>query len=161
MSNQIEKLLDETSWQILAILQENARIPFKELGKQVGLSAPAVAERVRRLEEAGVITRYRAELDLKKLGLPIVAFLTLKSFGHTCEEVKSLLHECLEIRGCYRVTGSDHYLAKVSVTSVNHLEQLVDRFIPYATVTTSIVLSTPFTERAIDNDIFPECDQNF
>ena len=154
MDFQLPKLLDETSWQILAILQENARIPFKELGKQVGLSAPAVAERVRRLEEAEVITRYRAELDLEKLGLPIVAFITLKSFGHRCEEVKSLLHESLEVRACYRVTGSDHYLAKVSVTSVSHLEQLVDRFIPYATVTTSIVLSTLFTQRAINHDIF-------
>ncbi|WP_414623760.1 Lrp/AsnC family transcriptional regulator [Calothrix sp. CCY 0018] len=154
MNNQLQKLLDETSWQILAILQENARIPFKELGEQVGLSAPAVAERVRRLEEAEVITRYSAELDLEKLGLPIVAFITLKSFGHNCSEVRSLLHKCPEVRGCYRVTGSDHYLAKVSVTSVSHLEQLVDRFIPYANVTTSIVLSTPFTERAINNDIF-------
>ena len=153
MNNSSEKLLDDTSWQILAILQENARIPFKELGKQVKLSAPAVAERVRKLEEAGVITRYRAELNLEKLGLPIMAFVTLKSFADKCDELKILLHKCPEVQSCYRVTGSDHYLAKVSVTSVGHLERLVDRFIPYATITTSIVLSTPFEERAVSKGI--------
>jgi Lrp/AsnC family transcriptional regulator, leucine-responsive regulatory protein len=153
MNSHIEKLLDDTSWQILTILQENGRIPLKELGKQVGLSAPAVAERVRRLEEAGIITGYRAELNLEKLGLPIMAFITIKSFGHSCQEVRSLLHECREVISCYRVTGNDHYLAQVSVTSVSHLEQLIDRFIPYATITTSIVLSTSFAGRIIDNVI--------
>jgi Lrp/AsnC family transcriptional regulator, leucine-responsive regulatory protein len=154
MNDGLEKLLDATSWQILAILQENGRIPFKELGKQVGLSAPAVAERVRRLEEAGIITRYRAELNLEKLGLPIIAFIYINPFGHTCDEVRSLLHECREVISCYRVTGNDRYLAQVSVTSVSHLEQLIDRFIPYATITTSIVLSTPFIGRTIDDGIF-------
>lgn len=154
MNDRPDKLLDNTSWQILAILQENARIPFKELGRQVQLSAPAVAERVRKLEEAGIITRYRAELNLDKLGLPIMAFVTLRSFADKCDELKLLLHESLEVQSCYRVTGSDHYLAQVVVTSVNHLEQLVDRFIPYATITTSIVLSTPFVNRATDQDVF-------
>ncbi|MEM7553832.1 MAG: Lrp/AsnC family transcriptional regulator [Cyanobacteria bacterium P01_A01_bin.84] len=154
MNIQLQKLLDKTSWQILAILQENARIPFKELGKQVGLSAPAVAERVHRLEEVGAIARYRAELDLEKLGLSITAFVTLKSFGHSCEEVRSLLNERPEVQSCYRITGSDHYLAKVSVTNVRHLEQFLDRFIPYASITTSIVLSAPFVERAVNHDIF-------
>lgn len=153
MNDRSEKLLDNTSWQILAILQENARIPFKELGKQVKLSAPAVAERVRKLEDAGVITRYRAELNLEKLGLPIMAFITFRSFPDKCEELKQLLNESPEVQSSYRITGSDHYLAKVSVTSVGHLEQLVDRFIPYATITTSIVLSTPFVNRTIGSDI--------
>ena len=134
-------------------MQENARIPFKELGKQVGLSAPAVAERVRRLEDAGIITHYGAELNLEKLGLPIMAFITLKSFADKCDELKLLLHECPEVQSCYRVTGSDRYLAKVSVTSVSHLERLVDRFIPFATITTSIVLSTPFEARAISKNV--------
>ncbi|MGD2180757.1 Lrp/AsnC family transcriptional regulator [Lusitaniella coriacea] len=154
MNDRPEKLLDNTSWQILAILQENARIPFKELGKQVKLSAPAVAERVRKLEEAGIITRYRAELDLEKLGLLITAFVTFRSFPDKCDELKQLLNETPEVQSSYRITGSDHYIARVSVTSVGHLEQLVDRFIPYATITTSIVLSKPFAERAIGKDIF-------
>lgn len=159
-SDRESKILDGTSWRILKILQENARIPFKELGKQVGLSSPAVTERVRRLEDAGIITSYRAELDLEKLGLPIIALVTIKSFGHSCEEVRSLLHKLSEVQSCYRVTGSDHYLAKVAVTSVSHLEQLVDRFIPYSTVTTSIVLSTPISGRIIDDNIFPEVVEN-
>jgi Lrp/AsnC family transcriptional regulator, leucine-responsive regulatory protein len=156
MIDNSQKLLDDTSWQILTILQENARIPFKELGQRVGLSSPAVAERVRRLEEAGIITGYHAELNLEKLGLPITAFISIKSFGHRCDEVRSLLQQRPEITECDRVTGNDHYLAKVLVRSVSHLEELVDRFIPFATVTTSIVLSTPVHRRIIKNDIFTE-----
>lgn len=156
MTTNPQKLLDETSWQILAILQEDARIPFKELGQKVGLSSPAVAERVRRLEEVGIITRYRAELNLEKLGLAIAAFITIKSFGHRCNEIRLLLQESPEVEACYRVTGSDHYLLKVAVTSVSHLEQLVDRFIPYATVTTSVVLSVPVARRTISDAIFPK-----
>ena len=156
--NEREKLLDHTGWQILSILQQEGRIPFSELAKRVDLSPPAAAERVRRLEEAGVITRYRAELDLEKLGLPIMAFIHINPSGHSCQEVRSLLQDCPEVRSCYRVTGSDRYLAKVSVTSVGHLEQLVDRFIPYATIITSIVLSTPFVGRAIGSEILKQDD---
>jgi Lrp/AsnC family transcriptional regulator, leucine-responsive regulatory protein len=156
MIDNSQKLLDDTSWQILTILQENARIPFKELGQRVGLSSPAVAERVRRLEETGIITGYHAELNLEKLGLPITAFISIKSFGHRCDEVRSLLQQRPEITECDRVTGNDHYLVKVVVTSVSHLEELVDRFIPFATVTTSIVLSTPVRRQIINYDIFPE-----
>jgi Lrp/AsnC family transcriptional regulator, leucine-responsive regulatory protein len=151
-----QKLLDETSWQILTILQEDARIPFKELGQRVGLSSPAVTERVRRLEEAGIITRYRAELNLEKLGLTIAAFITIRAFGHRCDEIRSLLQESPEVESCYRVTGSDHYLVKITVKSIGHLEQLVDRFIPYATVTTSVVLSVPVARRTISEAIFPK-----
>jgi Lrp/AsnC family transcriptional regulator, leucine-responsive regulatory protein len=156
MIDNSQKLLDQTSWQILKILQEDARIPFKELGQKVGLSSPAVADRVRRLEEAGIITRYRAELNLEKLGLPLRAFITIKSFGHRCNEIRTLMQESPEVQACYRVAGNDHYLVKVAVTSVSHLEQLVDRFIPYATVTTSIVLSVPVAGRIIDDAIFPK-----
>jgi Lrp/AsnC family transcriptional regulator, leucine-responsive regulatory protein len=151
-----QKLLDASSWQILTILQEDARIPFKELGQRVGLSSPAVTERVRRLEEAGIITRYRAELNLEKLGLAISAFITIRSFGHRCDEIRSLLQASPEVESCYRVTGSDHYLVKVAVTSVSQLEQLVDRFIPYATVSTSVVLSVPVARRTITEAIFPK-----
>lgn len=147
------KLLDETSWQILSILQEDARIPYKDLGQRVGLSSPAVTERVRRLEESGIITRYRAELNLEKLGLAIAAFITIESFGHRCDEIRSLLQNSPEVEACYRVTGSHHYLVKVAVTSVSHLEQLVDRFIPYATVTTSVILSVPVAGRTITETI--------
>ncbi len=156
MIDNSQKLLDDTSWQILTILQENARIPFKELGQRVGLSSPAVAERVRRLEETGIITGYHAELNLEKLGLPITAFISIKSFGHRCDEVRSLLQQRPEIIECDRVTGNDHYLAKVVVTDVSHLEELVDRFIPFATVTTSIVLSTPVSRQVINHNIFPQ-----
>ncbi|KAM3114770.1 Lrp/AsnC family transcriptional regulator [Phormidesmis sp. 146-33] len=156
MTQNAQKILDATSWRILTILQEDARIPFKELGQRVGLSSPAVAERVRRLEESGIINCYRAELDLEKLGLPIAAFVMIKSFGHRCQEVRSLLQESPEVQACYRITGNDHYLVKVVVTSVSHLEQLVDHFIPHAAVTTSVVLSVPVSGRVIDDAIFPK-----
>ena len=154
--NSTQKLLDETSWQILMILQKEGRIPFKELGKRVGLSAPAAAERVRKLEEVGIIIGYQAKLDLVQLELPVVAFITIKTFGEGCSRIRSLLQECPEVLSCYRVAGNDHYLAKVAAISVSHLEKIVDRFIPYATVTTSIVLSIPVAERTISTAIFPE-----
>jgi Lrp/AsnC family transcriptional regulator, leucine-responsive regulatory protein len=93
---------------------------------------------------------------LEKLGLPIKAFITIKSFGHRCDEIRTLMQECPEVLESYRVAGNDHYLVKVAVNSVSHLEQLVDRFISYATVTTSIVLSVPVAFRIVDDAIFPQ-----
>ena len=154
-----QKLLDGTSWRILTILQEDARIPLKELGRRVGLSAPAVGERVRRLEEVGIIIGYQAKLNLDKLELPVAAFIAIKAFGEGCSRIRTLLQECPEILSCYRVTGNDHYLVKVAAMSVKHLEQIIDRFIPYATVTTSIVLSVPISEQTISEEIFPKASQ--
>jgi Lrp/AsnC family transcriptional regulator, leucine-responsive regulatory protein len=128
--------LDDLDWGILGELQGNARITFSELGRRVSLTPPAVAERVRRMEDAGVITGYRVELDHTKVGLPILAFVRLRAAGDVILE-------------CHRITGEDSYIVKVAVRSVEHLERLVDSLMPYAETVTSLVFSSPVRTRTI------------
>lgn len=149
MALEIERLLDETGWHILEALQENARLSFSELGQRVGLSSPAVAERVRRMEDAGIITGYRAEVNIAKIGYPITAIMRLNPLGERCSRLNMLVREMPEILECYRVTGEDCHVMKVVVSSVEHLESLIDRLSVHGQVTTSIVLSTPVTRRIV------------
>lgn len=142
-------LLDAVSWRILGALQENARLSYSELGRRVGLTPPAVAERVRRLEEAGVITAYRLELDLEKLGLTLTAIIRLAPRGRPNSELGRLLSIQPEVLECHHVTGQDCYVIKVAVTSVAHLEVLIERLWQHGETTTSIVLSSPVTHRVI------------
>ncbi|MDX2215621.1 MAG: Lrp/AsnC family transcriptional regulator [Oculatellaceae cyanobacterium bins.114] len=149
MTLESEPLLDDVSWEILRILQDNARISYSELGRQIGLSSPAIADRVRRLEEAGIITGYRAELNLEKLGLPIVAFMRVVSPPGQFTNIGNSFARVPEVLECHRVTGSDDYILKVAVSSVTHLESLIDKF-PHSQVITLIVLSSPVKRRTID-----------
>lgn len=150
MALESEKLLDDVGWHILRSLQEDARISWSELGRRVGLSSPAVVERVRRMEEAGIITAYRAEVDLSKLGYPILAFMRFGSMPGESSALSALFQKHPEVLECHRVTGSDDYIVKVAVSSVAHLEQLVDQF-TRSQITTLIVLSSPITHRVIEN----------
>src|ERR687891_2242379 len=144
------RALDETGWAILRELQENARITFSELGRRVSLTPPAVAERVRRMEDSGVITGYRVELDHARVGLPILAFVRLRAAGDIkCLELGELTKDIPEILECHRVTGEDSYIVKVAVRSVEHLERLVDSLMPYAETVTSLVFSSPVRTRTI------------
>lgn len=143
--------LDAVSWRILAELQENARLSFTELGRRVGLTPPAVAERVRRLEEAGVITGYRLELSVERLGYPLLAFVRVASRGvQTAADVTRGVEELPEVLECHHVTGEDCYILKVAVQSVRHLEAFLDRVLRYGNTTTSIVISSPVTRRVIE-----------
>lgn len=148
-----EKLLDDTGWQILASLQENARISFKELGQQIGLSSPAVAERIRRMEDAGIITGYRVELNLEKLGLPMTAFIRISSAGEKCVKFSKIISDLPEVLECHRITGSDHFIIKVVVSSTAHLETLIDQLVIYGQLTVSVVLSSPIKRRQIEQHI--------
>ncbi|HNP87105.1 MAG: Lrp/AsnC family transcriptional regulator [Chloroflexi bacterium SZAS-1] len=150
MSLHSEALLDDINWKLLRLLQANARSSFSDLGRAVGLSAPAVAERVRRLEEAGVIDGYYAAVNPAKVGLPLLAFMRLAEVGDRGERVAALARNLPEVLECHRVTGSDSFLLKIMAISIAHLEALIDRFNPYGQVTTSIVLSSPVTRHNID-----------
>lgn len=145
-----EKVIDRVSWQILTALQENARISYTDLGKRVGLTAPAVAERIRRMEDAGIIEGYRVELSLDKIGRGLIAFVRLATDQDTCSRFGSIVsREFPEVLECHRVTGGDSYITKVAVPSVRELETLLDRFMRYGQTVTSIVLSSPITGRTI------------
>lgn len=140
-------LLDEVGWQILAALQENARLSFAELGRLVGLSPPAVAERVHRLEEAGVITGYRAQVSPEGVGLPIMAFIQLQTSSDRYPDLKALVQGLPNVVECHHIAGTDAFMLKVVAESVLHLEEVIDRFGGYGKTTTSIVLSSPLLGR--------------
>ncbi|MCL4837780.1 MAG: Lrp/AsnC family transcriptional regulator [Thermoanaerobaculia bacterium] len=144
-----ERMLDATGWRLLQELQEDARLSFAELGRRVGLSTPAVAERVRNLEAAGLVRGYRAEIDLAKLGLPILAFVRMSVVGDVLGRITAVAQELPEVLECHRGTGDDSFVMKVAVASVEHLEHLIDRLTPFGTTSTSIVLSSPVPRRTV------------
>ncbi|MCL4505229.1 MAG: Lrp/AsnC family transcriptional regulator [Chloroflexi bacterium] len=146
-----ENLLDSTGWQILRVLQENARISFSELGRQVGLSAPAVAERVRKLEETGIISGYHAEINPASVGYSVLAFIRIGSTGQNSSRCAEAIRDIQEVLECHRVTGSDSFFLKVIVPSINHLEALIDQLQPYGETTTTLVLSSAVTRRTIEH----------
>ena len=152
MANTIDKQLDAIGWRILAELQANARISYAELGRRVGLTTPAVSERVRRLEESGVIAGYRTEVDPAKVGLPITAFIRMSIVGDVSNALVALVRELPEVVECHKGTGGDSFILKVTVRSVAHLEALIDRLIPFGTTSTSIVLSSPVERRTIERE---------
>jgi Lrp/AsnC family leucine-responsive transcriptional regulator len=154
MALEIEKLLDETGWLLLQELQQNARLTYSELGQRVGLSSPAVADRMRKMEEAGIITGYRAEVNLGRLGLPILAIVRLGSFaGQSCNRVATQVSQIPEVLECYRVAGSDSVVIKVAAASVEHLENVVNQLSVHGQPTTSLVFSRAMEPRIITHEM--------
>jgi len=145
-----EKLLDDVGWQLLGLLQEDARLSFKELGRRVGLAPSSVAERIRRMEEAEILLGYHAQINLEKIGLPVMAFIRMSTPGQNSTRIASLLADMPEILECYRLTGSEAFIMKVCVSSVKHLEVLIDQLSQYGQPTTSLVLSIPLTRRILE-----------
>lgn len=142
-------MLDKIDWKILKELQEDARISYAELGRRVGLTTPAVIERVRKLEDARIITGYRAEIDTAKIGLPITAFIRMSISGVDYSHIIEVAQEANEVLECHRGTGGDSFIMKVAVSDVSHLQLLIDKLTPYGITTTSIVLSSPVKNRVI------------
>ena len=141
--------MDDVDLELLSALQDDARATYAELGRTVGLSAPAVAERVHRLEGSGIISGYHAEVDLKRAGYGIVAFVRLNSAPDLAPQLERMARDTSEVLEFHRVTGTEGYVLKVAVTSIEHLERIVVKFLPYGNTTTSIVLSSPVTWRKI------------
>jgi Lrp/AsnC family leucine-responsive transcriptional regulator len=140
-------LLDEVNLRILAELQADGRVGMAELGRRVGLSAPAVSERVQRLERAGVITGYRAELAPSALGYPISAVVRIRPSPGQLQRIPEIARETLEVAECHRITGEDCYLLRLHLRSIDELEEILDRFTPHGLTTTSIIHSTPVARR--------------
>jgi Lrp/AsnC family leucine-responsive transcriptional regulator len=139
--------LDLADARILKILSENARTSTAEIGRRIGLSSPSTAERVRRLEEAGVIRGYRADIDPQALGYAASAWLSIRPVPGELARVAALLQDIPEITQCERVTGEDCFLAKVHVREVTDLETVIDRIIPYAMTRTSVIQSVKVEQR--------------
>ena len=141
--------LDPIDWRILGELQRDARLSSAELGRRVHLSAPAVAARVGRLEDAGVITGYRAELSLAALGLDVMAFVRVRSESSSHHALRAALAARPEVLECHHVTGEDCFIVKVAAGSLGHLEEVVAEFARFGSTTTSIVFSTAIARRTL------------
>ena len=143
---------DATDWLLLEALQHDARLGYAELGRKVRLSAPAVAERVKRLEEAGVITGCRAVVEPKRLGYGIDAMVRLRCDGGICARVGVLVADIPEVLDCRRLAGEDSALLRVVAMSIAHLETVLDRLLKiHASIstTTLVVLQTPHENRPL------------
>jgi Lrp/AsnC family leucine-responsive transcriptional regulator len=145
-----DKLLDQIGWKLLHELQVNGRLSYAELGRRVGLTTPAVVERVKRMEEAGIIVGYYADVNPMKVGMPITAFIRMSVVGDVFTRITSVVKNSPEVVECHRGTGADSFIMKVHLRSVEHLESLIDRLTPYGTTSTSIVLSSPVEKREIE-----------
>ena len=130
-------------------LQEDARLSLAELGRRVGLSPPAVADRLERLEQDGVIIGYRAEVDPRALGYELAVVLRIRPAPRELKKVAELAQRTPEVVECHRITGDDCYLMKAHVRDVDHMEEVIDRFAIYGQTTTSIVQSSPVARRSV------------
>jgi Lrp/AsnC family transcriptional regulator, leucine-responsive regulatory protein len=150
--NQRENGLDDANLRLLTELQGNARLSFAELGRRVGLSSPAVAERLARLEEQGVITGYRAEVDPRALGYELGAIVRIRPAPRELHKVAELAQRTPEVVECHRITGEDCYFIKAYVRDVEHLEDVIDQFAIYGQTTTSIMQKSPVPVRPLTLD---------
>ena len=141
--SETETRIDDIDCAILAELQVNARVPFAELGRRVGLSTPAAIERVRRLEEREVILGYRTLVDPAKVGLPVRAFVKVTVAGDKLAKFASLVRTLPEVLECHRVTGAESFMVQVAVRDVTHMEAVIDSMMPYVATNTSMILASP------------------
>ena len=139
--------IDPTDRKIIGELLEDGRISLAELGRRVNLSPPAVAERVRRLEQNGVVTGYRAEIDVRKLGYQLTAIVRIKPSPGQLPRIPELADQIPEVGECHRITGEDCFYLKIHLRSIDELSGLLDRFLVHGQTTTSIVNDTPITGR--------------
>lgn len=141
--------LDEINLALLSHLLDEPRLTMAELARRVKMSAPSVTDRVQRLEQTGVITGYKLEIDPKALGFPLSAYVRIRPGPRQLQRVTELAAETPEVVECHRITGEDCFLMKVHVPAVDQLERILDRFLPYGQTTTSIVQSSPVPTRPL------------
>lgn len=144
---EVSPLLDDIARKLLAELQSNARISYADLAKKAGLSPSAAAERMRRLEDAGVVRGYHADIDPEALGLGVTALIRMTADGSHYRPLLAFLENCDQVRECYHVTGGDALMLKVIASSIADLEGLIMKLLHFGVPTTSIVLSAPIERR--------------
>jgi Lrp/AsnC family leucine-responsive transcriptional regulator len=135
--------IDSVNIRVLEELQRDPRLTMSELGRRVGMSSPAITERVRRLEEAGVIRGYCLDLNPAALGLPIAAYIRIRPNSGQLPKIAELAQQIAEVVECYRVTGEDCFILKVYIPAIDQLDRILDSFLLYGSTTTTIIQSTP------------------
>ncbi|MBI5105622.1 MAG: Lrp/AsnC family transcriptional regulator [Solirubrobacterales bacterium] len=149
-SNRRPEPLDATDRRLLAELQEDARLSLAELGRRVGLSSPAVADRLRRLQDEGVIRGFHADVDPRALGLGLSAIIRVRPAPRQLPKVAELARATPEVVECHRITGEDCFFLKAHVRDVEHLEEVIDRFATHGQTTTSVMQTSPVPRRGVD-----------
>ena len=142
-------LLDDTNRRLLTELQADPRQTMSALARKVKMSAPAVTERVQRLEQAGVITGYRVDVDPAALGLPVAAWARIRPVPGQLPRIAKLAASLPEVSECHRITGEDCFLVKVHAPSIDGLEEILDKFLVHGQTITSIVVSSPVPPRSL------------
>lgn len=140
-------MLDDVDQRILSVLLRDSRISLKDLARNVGLSSPSVSERLRRLEERGVIRAFTVEIDPQALGYPLQAIVRIRPLPGRSPVVRKLIEEIPEICECDKVTGDDCYVARLFVRSIEQLDQILDRIADKAETNTAIVKTQPIQRR--------------
>lgn len=133
--------IDTLNWQILESLQKNARVSFAEIGRKVGLTSPAVAERVKKMEDSGIIKGYKAQVSYHKTGHQLKAVITLRAFMGRLKPFLEKVKEFKEVINCYRITGNENIIMEVVLYDQSHLEEFIDKLITYGETKTHIILS--------------------
>jgi Lrp/AsnC family transcriptional regulator, leucine-responsive regulatory protein len=145
----LKTAIDPVNIRLLDELRRNPRISMSELARRLDMSSPAVTDRVQRLEDIGVITGYRLELDPGALGRPVAAFVRIRPGPGQLNRIADLARETPEVVECHRITGEDCFLMKVYVAEIDKLEEVLDRFLMYGQTTSSIVQSSPVPPRPL------------
>jgi Lrp/AsnC family leucine-responsive transcriptional regulator len=145
----VNPTIDRTDWRLLEALQRDGRASYADLARVVAMSPSAVAERVRRLEEAGVIAGYHAKVDPERVGLQVMAFVRLRYPTGNYRPFHALLESTPEIIEAHHVTGEDCFVLKVLTRSMRHLEEVTGRISGLGAVTTSVVYSSPLSGREL------------
>lgn len=142
-------LLDAKNVELLRLLLDDPRQPISKIARRIGMSGPAVRERMQRLEEAGVIGGYRLDLNPKAIGLPIAAIIRVRPAPGQLQRVADLAREIPNVTECHRITGEDCFILKIHLDAVDSLEGVLDRFLAFGTTTTSIIQSSPVPLRSL------------
>ena len=140
-------LLDSFGRKLLDELQANARLSVAELGRRIGLSPTATAERLKQMEEAGILRAYTVQIDREALGLEVMAFIRMSCGGQNYYRLLEYVQTLEEVRECHHLTGGDDFLLKVTTTSMDDLEALIEALLSYGNPVTSLVLSSPVEHR--------------
>jgi Lrp/AsnC family transcriptional regulator, leucine-responsive regulatory protein len=150
MTAEFSPLIDDYGRNIIHALQQDSRISYADLGRRVGLSPSATAERMRRMEEDGIIRSYTIEIDREALGLPILAYVRMTCDGSRYQPFLKFIHTLPEVRECHHVTGGEAFFLQVTTPSIAELERTIERLLSYGIPTTSIVLSSPIVRRGYE-----------
>lgn len=133
--------MDAINFKILEALQEDARMPFTRIGQDLGMSSPAISDRVKKMEDLGVIRGYKAIVDPKALGYQLQAMITLRAFVGKLRPLLDKVPQLREVRNCYRITGTENIIMEVVLEDQGHLERFIDLLIAYGETRTHVVLS--------------------